>query len=647
MSQKILYKGKNIVFKDSYSILTMKLERFPNAFKLNSGKKEMFPYNYYTFKRLFEKHDGLAPAVGKIDYVHHFELKRKWKQDQFEENIASLKLYVDINGNHSDTKTEYFDMKGYVEFYCNQDVNILAQGFNKFRNDCLSELKIDVDEILSAPSLANRYFEQNLYYKVDNFYKYSGVVREFIQGAVCGGRCMSRDNEKYKIYKDIADFDAVSLYPSAMNRLFLPIGKPSVLEPHELNLKYLLDHTALEQQEQPTEERYITFYIVDIKILKVNKPLHFSNIVIKNTKTKTNLNTNDAEGKIIRISNIRLEDLVKFQGIECEVLRGYKWTSPKNDLIKKVIKHVFNKRLEYKKQGNPLQEIYKLIMNSAYGKTIQKPIKDKLVYLKYETRHKDRKTGEEIVEYPLNKYKLKNSAKIKEINKINKNLYCVKVTKPTYDYSSCTLLGVIILDMSKRIMNEVMCTAEDLDIGIYYQDTDSMHIEKDKLNLLADEYKKRYNNELIGKAMGQFHNDFDELTDSWAIETIICGKKCYCDLLTDGKGKYSIHKRAKGIALECIDVMAEEMFNKKKIISQISKFGINNDSAEDMTDVLCEKVKLFNILKIYDSLLKSKAKTFDLKAVKACMKHTPDRQVMNCKSFNRKLQFEGEYIIVK
>ena len=31
----------------------------------------------------------------------------------------------------------------------------------------------------------------------------------------------------------------------------------------------------------------------------------------------------------------------------------------------------------------------------------------------------------------------------------------------------------------KRIINEVMCTAEDLFINIYYQDTDSMHIEKD------------------------------------------------------------------------------------------------------------------------------------------------------------------------
>ena len=89
------------------------------------------------------------------------------------------------------------------------------------------------------------------------------------------------------------------------------------------------------------------------------------------------------------------------------------------------------------------------------------------------------------------------------------------------------------------------------------------------------------------------------------------------------------------------------MFNKEKITKQISKFGINNDSAKDMTNILCKKVKLFNILRIYDSLFKGKTKTFNLKAVKACMKHTPDRQVTNCSTFKRKLQFEGDYIIVK
>ena len=59
-------------------------------------------------------------------------------------------------------------------------------------------------------------------------------------------------------------------------------------------------------------------------------------------------------------------------------------------------------------------------------------------------------------------------------------------------------------------MNEVMCLAEDLNIKIYYQDTDSMHIEKDKLELLNNKFKLIYGRDLIGKNLGQFHNDFDE-----------------------------------------------------------------------------------------------------------------------------------------
>lgn len=35
--------------------------------------------------------------------------------------------------------------------------------------------------------------------------------------------------------------------------------------------------------------------------------------------------------------------------------------------------------------------------------------------------------------------------------------------------------------MSKRITNEVMCLALDIGCHIYYQDTDSMHIESASL----------------------------------------------------------------------------------------------------------------------------------------------------------------------
>ena len=43
------------------------------------------------------------------------------------------------------------------------------------------------------------------------------------------------------------------------------------------------------------------------------------------------------------------------------------------------------------------------------------------------------------------------------------------------------MFGVSLLSMSKRIMNEIMCLAEDLGIKIYYQDIDSMHREHAKI----------------------------------------------------------------------------------------------------------------------------------------------------------------------
>ena len=151
------------------------------------------------------------------------------------------------------------------------------------------------------------------------FYKYSGVPRAFIQKAIRGGRCMTRDNKKWKIENcELYDFDAVSLYPSAMARLYCQTGKPYVLEDKELNLKHLLERTAKEN-EQPQGEKYISTYIVEIKITKVSKHLHFPLIVIRNEKTNTNLNTNEAEGEIMIIDNITLEGYVKYQGIECEI----------------------------------------------------------------------------------------------------------------------------------------------------------------------------------------------------------------------------------------------------------------------------------------------------------------------------------------
>ena len=154
MSTTLKYKKKTIIFKDSLSLIAMQLSKFPQAFQLDTGAKEMFPYNYYTFDKLFNS------GIGEIKQAGCKELY--WDQKQFEKNVNSIP--------NCKINNKQFDMKKYVEFYCNQDVRILKEGFNKFRMMCLNNLNIDVNQVLTAPSLANLYFSRNIYEKVEDYY---------------------------------------------------------------------------------------------------------------------------------------------------------------------------------------------------------------------------------------------------------------------------------------------------------------------------------------------------------------------------------------------------------------------------------------------------------------------------------------------
>ena len=602
MDAQIKHKGKTIYFKDSLSIVSMKLADFPTSFNLDCGIKEMFPYNYYTFEN-FEKlaikdsMDKVLGCKGVISEAGNKELKHNWNQQQFEDNLNKLGI----------AKEGKFDMVEYVKFYCCQDVRILKQGFQKFRKMCYESLKIDVVNVLTAPSLANQYFTREIYEKVPDYYLYGGIVRSFIQKAVYGGRCMTRLNKRWSVNEELADFDAVSLYPSAMKRLYCVKGKCEVLKPEELDTNYLLTHTCAED-EQPSEEKPISTYVVEIQITNINKHLAFPCVVYKDKQTNTNRNDDSeiAIGKTAVVDNITLEDWVKYNGLECKIIRGYKWTGEKSFLIRDVIQNLHLLRCEYKKTHNPLQLVIKLIMNSAYGKCIQKPITTNLVFKKYQTKKFDKKTKQYVDDYPLNKFLIKNSSKIIKYTQVNKNLYAIKVGQQIDDFYTNTLLGVQILSMSKRIMNEVMCTAEDLNIQIYYQDTDSMHIQKNKINDLANEYFKRFNRELIGKNLGQFHNDFDEVTDGYAYKSVFVGKKMYVDLLKNDKGETGIHYRMKGVNLDCVQLYAEE--------HNLTVFDVYN--------------KLFN----------GETLTFDLLKAKPCFKMNDNQTVTNQLDFKRSIK---------
>jgi hypothetical protein len=140
-------------------------------------------------------------------------------------------------------------------------------------------------------------------------------------------------------------------------------------------------------------------------------------------------------------------------------------------------------------------------------------------------------------------------------------------------------------------MNEVICSAEDINAKIYYQDTDSLHIEKSDLDRLVSYYNSKYGRELVGKGLGQFHSDFnlEGCEDVKAIRSIFLGKKTYIDELEgvdkDGNKKIGYHIRAKGIPNSCIEYtrnrfgfknafdMYESMYNGNAIEFDLTEQG--------------------------------------------------------------------------
>ena len=64
----------------------------------------------------------------------------------------------------------------------------------------------------------------------------SGVVQHYISTCIVGGRCMTSNNKVYHVKSTVADFDACSLYPSAMNMMKgHSKGTPKVLNASQLN----------------------------------------------------------------------------------------------------------------------------------------------------------------------------------------------------------------------------------------------------------------------------------------------------------------------------------------------------------------------------------------------------------------------------
>ncbi len=148
-------------------------------------------------------------------------------------------------------------------------------------------------------------------------------------------------------------------------------------------------------------------------------------------------------------------------------------------------------------------------------------------------------------------------------------------------------ISMFILSFSKRIMHECACLADDLKIECYMTDTDSLVFDGGKNNenyhKLVNDFKIKYNRDLIGDELGQFKLDYEYNGHQslYGSDGIFLGKKAYIikvmgekklrdkegKLIRDSEGKpISIWEskytyRLKGIPVKCLKQTCKAQFD--------------------------------------------------------------------------------------
>jgi hypothetical protein len=531
------YRGAKVELRCSFKMIPMALSKFGEVFALpvEIRKKEAIAYDYYT-------RENDSKFIDVKEYAGMLSID---DQKVFYKNIHTEASY--------NPKNEKFNPMSYYKEYLRLDCLVLKKGLQKFAGLIESitggddKIPMDIYKCLTISSLTDKYMISSGAY--EDIYEVCGNLRAYIAKAVYGGRvCANKKYVKKTVEGKISDYDGVSLYPSAINRLCrekgLSRGVARRFEPNDLN-NWSNKH----------------YSILTVKITKVNKTQQMPFLA---HKTKDSIKyTNDVpvdqhgELKTIIIDSITLQDYIKFHEIEFELVDGVYWDDGGNNKMGEVIKTLFAERLKVKKSNPALGDTIKLMLNSAYGKTIMKKTKTAKNIVKTFKWVKDEAGNwSRIEKVNRDNYIYNNFNIIKSFRALNHETIEFETICADRSYNRGHV-GCAILSTSKRIMNELFDVANTGENGIpfpiYYSDTDSLHCNFDDVEKLELNYGKVYGKKLNGKQLEQFHTDFKlkgAVTEIYATKSIFLGKKSYIDCLEstdkDGNTINGYHIRMKG-----------------------------------------------------------------------------------------------------
>lgn len=516
------YRGIKFELADSTKLIANKLSAFNETFKLG--------------------------AIGKMDFSNYNIIDK----DNYNKEYIPLKEFIIMLQERENKFFKFSDYKGYIRNgnyyhlehyrdYLKLDCITLRAGLHKMRELIQHITNLDIFQFLTISSIGFEFAKMNKC--LDETCMISGNLQRFLKKFVIGGRVGLRNNEKQYIVDKMQNFDAISLYLSSMMRMNVSKGKMVLIKGDNLiTPNFKLNPEIFSKYSQ---------YFVACRVV-INKEQQIPMISVKDKTTLVREWTNNTmyetddplESSIVYLDKLGLEDAFKYHKIQLvEIVQavGFPLENGYNNNINSLTSSLHIARNKAKAEKNDaLSNMIKLIGNSIYGASLLCDVDTEIHY---------RNGVEEFINYVNNNYH-----RIKHIKQGDHGRYRIKCRKNIIGNENFIAFGCGVLSQSKRIMNEVMSLANDNDIPVYYNDTDSIHMRECDVNKLGDLFKKEYDRELIGNDLGQFHNDFksDKISNDGlhSVKFIGLGKKCYLHILENSKGEQDYYARFKGANIE-------------------------------------------------------------------------------------------------
>ena len=613
--------------------------------------KEVYAYNAINQAMVEEKlpGKGFKISLEKFkEYIELFEeLNNPEKQQKLYEDVIATASKPEVDCIHGET----FDVGKYAEYYCERDVDLLTLGLRCWaaigEQDATKNTfkglppfkKFDVFNFLSAPAIAQAVTEAEVRkgaskdfdpinretkdFSIESqqfTFKYKGLLRKFMLHATTGGRCtlanerrvcedvLMKDSRVKEIYEKVVsrgekpteeelkdmfrltiqDFDARSLYPTAMSRSFIPLGTPVLVDwrkapkTQENIIAEAIDRTA------PTDAMYM------ITKIRYGEPLAMPSNCWKQEKPEPRCRwTNDVPSEVIQLRKLTdLYTMIETQKATFEILGGLEWRHGKATEIQEFMKKTYEFRRLNHSGGfdHPVQESAKLVMNSFYGKNVTKMREFQEIFFPKVLWKHDEKTNKF---YQVNgadnlmDYLKHNWRDIKQVISSGGS-FVVKVRaedEGCYDVN----FGCEVLAGARALICRVSAAIEKITKQPpLYTDTDSLHVYGWQIEAISEWFEKKFKIPMIGGELGQFHPDFEpqgfKPGEKFMGSIFFCGvgKKMYIDEIVGDQGSTYFHKRAKGIKADWLSKEEYiELFNGKTLEKDCDKLGGVNIRARD------------------------------------------------------------------